>query len=100
MSTLLGHSALHALHPMHRSMTSYIALLVSAPAGRRPAIAARSALARPRVLCASSHVTMNDGHIVPPCTLRQAPTPLHSSTAAASPPSRAKSWIVGTAAVR
>ena len=50
-----------------------------------PDIASRSALARPRVVSSSLRVAMYDGHIVPPSVLRQAPTPLHISTADAKP---------------
>ena len=46
-------------------------------------------LARPRVECASSRVTMYDGHIVPSRFLRHSPTPLHISTA------RAESGVIG-----
>ena len=53
-----------------------------------PVIARRSTLARPRVECASSRVAMYDGHIVPSRVLRQAPTPLHASTARPKPPLR------------
>ena len=49
-------------------------------------MASRSTLARPRVVCCSSCVAMYDGHIVPSIVLRQAPTPLHISTAPPKPP--------------
>ena len=51
-----------------------------------PAIASRSTFARPRVECFSSRVAMYDGHIVPSSVLRQAPRPLHISTARPMPP--------------
>ena len=51
-----------------------------------PVIASRSTLARPRVECFSSRVAMYDGHIVPSSVLRQAPSPLHMSTAPPMPP--------------
>ena len=73
MSTLDGHSALHPLHSRHRSITPIIRSLVSASCGSAPDIAPRNAFARPRVECSSSRVTMYDGHIVPPRTLRHAP---------------------------
>ena len=49
-------------------------------------MARRSTLARPRVEADSSRVAMYDGHMVPESFLRQAPTPLHISTAPAMPP--------------
>src|SRR6266542_6051199 len=94
MSTLDGHSALHPLHSRQRSMTSWIRLPAKSEAGTLPESTARSALARPRVECSSSFVTMYEGHIVPSRPLRQAPTPLHISTAAAKPPSAEKSSVV------
>jgi hypothetical protein len=59
-----------------------------------PFIASRSVLARPRVECASSRVTMYDGHIVPSRFLRQRPTPLHISTARPKPSCSEKSNVV------
>src|SRR5215471_3378851 len=94
MSTLAGHSALHALHSRQRSMTSYSRRLVKSEGGTRPESTARSALARPRVECSSSFVAMYDGHMVPSSVLRQAPTPLHISIAAANPPCSEKSRSV------
>ena len=85
---------MHALHSRHRSSVSYMALLVNAACGTRPASTARRALARPRVECVSSRVAMYDGHIVPSLSLRQAPLPLHMSMAVAKPPSRVKSRLV------
>ena len=87
MSTLDGHSALHPLHSRHSAITSCIRSPVIASAGSAPDIAARSAFALPRVECSSSRVTMYDGHIVPPSTLRHAPCPLHISIAWAKLPS-------------
>ena len=67
--------------------------------GSRPESTARSAFARPRVECSSSFVAMYDGHIVPSSFLRQTPTPLQSSTAAAKPPWPEKSRrVVGSQA--
>jgi hypothetical protein len=83
-STRLGHSALQALHSRQRSKTSKTSWLVRPP-GMPPAIASRSTLARPRVLWVSSRVAMNDGHIVPTPSLRQAPTPVQASAAPSSP---------------
>ncbi len=73
MSTAEGHSAWHALQEMQRSITSCMRGLVSISGRQQPDIAARSALARPRVLCSSSRVTMKLGHIVPLCVCRQTP---------------------------
>src|SRR5215472_19370301 len=94
MSTFEGHSALQPLHSRQRSITSYRRLPVNSAAGSRPDSTARSALARPRVLCSSSFVAMYDGHIVPSSFLRQTPTPLHISTDAANPPCAEKSRSV------
>ena len=58
MSTFDGHSALQPLHSRQRSMTSYRRLLVKEPGGNAPDMAPLSALARPRVECSSSRVTM------------------------------------------
>ena len=64
------------------------------PSGRLPDIAARSRLARPRVECSSSRVAIKEGHIVP-SSLRQAPIPLHISTAPAKSASSEKSNVAG-----
>ena len=58
MSTEAGHSALHALHEMQRSITSAIAGPVSSSGGSFPERTRRSALARARVESRSSSVTM------------------------------------------
>src|SRR5260370_4710958 len=103
MSTLLGHSALHALHMRQRSSTSYTQrsrrpeggvlvrwrsavslspprhLTTSPPGSGAPDRASRSAFARPRVLSFSSSVARKDGHMAPPWSLRHTPEPLHSS---------------------
>ena len=81
---------------MQRSMTSYMRSLVSSLVGMAPDIAARRALARPRVLCSSSRVTMKLGHIVPVVLLRHTPAPLHISTARWKPCSSEKSRAVST----
>src|SRR5262245_54563233 len=94
MSTLDGQSALHPLHSRQRSITSYSRRPAKSAAGTRPDSTARSALARPRVECSSSRVAMYDGHMVPSSFLRQTPTPLHISTAAAKPPCAEKSSSV------
>src|ERR671937_1532848 len=94
MSTFEGHSALQPLHSRQRSITSYSRLPVNSEAGSRPDSTARSALARPRVVCSSSFVAMYEGHIVPSSFLRQTPTPLHISTEAAKPPCAEKSSSV------
>ena len=91
MSTVLGHSLLQALHDRHKSSTSCTPSDASAASGSPapsswPLIASRSALARPRTVSFSLRVAMYDGHMVPEPTLRQAPTPLHCSTAAWKPP--------------
>ena len=65
ISTPEGHSALHALQATQSSMTPYKSGPVSSDAGSWPDRTARKALARPRVLCFSSRVTMKLGHIVP-----------------------------------
>src|SRR5512134_2778519 len=94
MSTLDGHSALHALHSRQRSMTSCKRLPVNSDLGTSPAITLRKALARPRVECSSSRVPMYDGHMVPSSFLRHSPMPLHISTARAKPPCSLKSKVV------
>src|SRR5262245_4593122 len=94
MSTFDGHSALHPLHSRQRSMTSYRRRPAKSAGGTLPESTARSALARPRVVCSSSRVAMYDGHIVPSSFFRQTPTPLHISTAAAKPPCDEKSRSV------
>ena len=90
ISTFEGHSALHPLHSRHRSSVSYSSFPVNSYAGNLPDKISRIKLARPRVECLSSMVTMYDGHMVPSFFLRQTPAPLHSSTAVANPPSREK----------
>src|SRR5262245_39643166 len=94
MSTFDGHSALQPLHSRHRSITSYSRRPASSEGATLPDSTARSALARPRVVCSSSRVTMYEGHMVPSSVLRQTPTPLHISTAAAKPPWLEKSSSV------
>src|SRR5262249_6045431 len=94
MSTLDGHSALQPLHSRQRSITSYSRLPVNSAAGRRPDSTARSALARPRVLCSSSFVAIYEGHMVPSSFLRHTPSPLHVATDAANPPCAEKSSSV------
>src|SRR5262249_42350271 len=94
MSTFDGHSALQPLHSRQRSITSYSRVPVNSAAGKRPESTARSALARPRVLCSSSFVAMYEGHMVPSSFLRHTPTPLHISTDAAKPPWAEKSSMV------
>ena len=63
-------------------------------------MAARRALARPRVECSSSRVAINDGHIPPSIFFRQTPFPLHISTARWNPPSAEKSKNVGRSSDR
>ena len=93
MSTPEGHSALQALHSTQRSSASAMRSPVMSAAGRPPLSAWRSRLARPRVECSSSRVTMKEGHMAP-SNLRQAPCPLHCSSAPARPPSARKSSTV------
>src|SRR6516165_4654777 len=100
ISTLVGHSLLHALHSKHKSSASRTAGPVSPDRPSCPVSASRSVLARPRVLCCSSQVAWYDGHIVPPRFLRHSPTPAHNSTARVRPPSAEKSNVVGTSGVR
>ena len=96
MSTLTGHSLLHARHSRQRSRAS-CRPGSSSPCGPSwPVIARRSTLARPRVECASSRVAMYEGHIVPSPVLRQAPTPLHASTARPKPPLPKSKWLGGS----
>src|SRR6185295_16913461 len=100
MSTLLGHSLLHALQDRQRSSVSIVpgSFQISARLSpcslfavrcslcpSCPVIASRSAFPLPRVLCRSSSVPMYDGHIVPPLFLRHTPAPFHTSTAPRSP---------------
>src|SRR6266571_2453275 len=85
-STPTGHSALHARHSRQRSSVSSTPSSPSPASASRPVIARRSVFARPRVTSFSSRVAMYDGHIVPSSFLRQAPTPLHISTARPKPP--------------
>ncbi len=99
MSTLVGHSALHALHSRQRSSTSWTWGSVKPSKPSWPVIARRSRLARPRVLSFSSRVAWNEGHIVPDRVLRHSPTPAHSSAAGSRPPSAEKSNVVGTSGV-
>ena len=95
MSTLEGHSALHALHSTHRSSESKRRLPASSSGGSAPAMIMRSIVARPRVECSSSRVAMKEGHM-PPSSFRQAPWLLQPSTWRAKPPSAEKSMYVGT----
>lgn len=85
MSTDEGHSALQVLQLTHNSITRNMRGLVSSPAGMRPEMAARSMLARPRVLCSSSRVAIKLGHIAPLPNLRQTAAPLHISISSAMP---------------
>src|SRR6202140_3502793 len=100
MSTPVGHSRLHPLHPTHRSIVAYIASLVNASAPSCPDNASRSVFARPRVRCCSSPVTRNDGHMTPGSRLRHAPLLLHISIAPPSPPHSDQSRTVGNSVIR
>src|SRR5690625_4892726 len=91
MSKFDGHSDLHPVHCTHRSSTSNMRSPVSSSGGRSPDSADLSALARPRVECSSSRVTMKLGHMTPLVNLRHAPLPLQSSTDRAKPPSADRS---------
>ena len=93
MSTPVGHSRRHALHPTHRSITPYIASDVNASGPSWPESASRSAVARPRVTSFSSWVAMYDGHMTP-SALRQLPLLLHISTAPLKPPHALQSSTV------
>ena len=68
------------------------------PRGGGPDSAARSMLARPRVLCSSSRVAMKLGHMAPVVSLRQTPAPLHISTAVAIPSGKCSFVISGIVA--
>src|SRR3954465_9375730 len=96
MSTLEGQSALQPLHSRHRSRASCSSGLVKASLGKSPLMAERSRLARPRVECFSSSVTIYEGHIVPDRRLRHSPLPLHISMARSKPPSFSKEKCVLT----
>src|SRR5215831_17942804 len=65
---------LHPLHSRQRSRVSYRSLPVKSSAGSFPERISRIRLARPRVECLSSSVTMYEGHIVPSFFFRQTPT--------------------------
>src|ERR1700728_4777670 len=99
MSTLVGHSLLHALHSKHKSNASKTAGSLNPVRPSCPVRARRKVLARPRVLCCSSRVAWYDGHMVPLRFLRHSPTPAHSSVERTSPPSAEKSNVVGTSGV-
>ena len=91
MSTLLGHSFLHALQPRHRSRVFSVSGSSHAAEPSPPFFIAAStavlmAFARPRGLCRSSSVARYEGHIVPAAVLRQKPAPLHVSSAPPKPP--------------
>ena len=58
MSTPVGHSRRQPLHETQRSSVSFISGDVKAPGPSWPEMASRSVLARPRVVCCSSRVTM------------------------------------------
>ena len=59
MSTLEGHSVLHALQERQRSMTSYVSFDVISDGSKMfPANALRRAFARARVVSISSRVAM------------------------------------------
>ena len=94
MSTPESHSALQALHSRQRSSAWCSLGPVKSASGNNPDRAARSRFARPRVECSSSLVAMKEGHMEP-SSLRQAPIPLHISTAPAKLVSREKSNLVG-----
>ena len=107
MSTLVGHSLLHALHSRHRSSTSFTAGSVRSPiTGPLPARpvascpdrASRKTLARPRVLCCSSQVAWYDGHMSPWRFLRHSPTPAQAPSPAPGRHRRRNRTSVGTSA--
>src|SRR5579872_215708 len=99
MSTPVGHSRRQPLQLTHRSSTSYMRYDVTASRPSCPVNAWRKTLARPRVTCSSSCVTIYDGHITSEF-LRHAPLLLHISTAPEKPPhsdqSRTVSSLIGS----
>ena len=88
MSTPAGHSVLHALQATQVPSTSRNSSSPIAASGTAPQTTPCSALARARVVRASSRVAEPGGHIVPESFL-QRPAPKHLSTARSKPPSAA-----------
>src|SRR5262249_6081755 len=90
MSTLLGHSVLHALHDRHRGsvfVVSSSSHLGPAPplSFSCPVIAKPRAFPRPRVLWRSASAAWYDGPMLPPVFFLHTPAPLHISTAPSNP---------------
>ena len=88
MSTPAGHSVLHALQATQVPRASWNSSAAISPRGTAPQTTPCRALARARVVRASSRVAMPGGHIVPVSFL-QSPAPKHFSTAGPKPPSAA-----------
>ena len=99
MSTLAGHSVLHALQLKQRdracSRSSDPKRFAPVPLNSW-----RNRFARPRVESRSSRVAIYDGHITPPdaANFRHTPAPLHRPSAAPKPPSARHRKPVGTGA--
>src|SRR5262245_22497971 len=94
MSTLVGHSALHALHSRQRQSTSFTAGSVSPAQHSWPLSARRNALALPRLLCFSSRLSSYDGPITARRVLRRAPTRAHRAAASDRAPARERANVV------
>ena len=88
ISTLAGHSLLHALQLRQSSNASFKSSEAN-PSGSFPSKTCRNTFARPRVESFSSFVAMYEGHIVPPdwAIFRQTPAPLQLSITPVIPPS-------------
>lgn len=85
MSTFTGHSLAQALQDRHRSR-AWRTSVERHPLGIRPCIISERTRERPRMECTSSRVALNEGHIAPERTSRQAPTPTQRWTAVAKEP--------------
>src|SRR5690606_30597902 len=100
ISTLAGHSLLHALQLRHSERASFRSSLEKASAPT-PAKSCLNIFALPRVTSRSSRVARYDGHMVPPLamSLRHTPAPLQASKAISKPPSLRHLKTVSTLAI-
>ena len=84
MSTFTGQSFEQPLHDRHRSRASSTSLDRHPSVMTSPSSISNSSRVRPRVVCISSRVTMNDGHMTStPSGLRHFPTPTQRIVACA-----------------
>src|SRR5947207_15602713 len=85
MSTETGQSFVQPLQERQRSSAS-LASSERKPPNSSPFSISQSVLARPRVVCFSSRVTMKLGHMTPPSVRRHLPIPTQRVVACANEP--------------